>query len=182
MTDDPGSATATAARSARRTTVRATSSSAEIPRATGEHEVGGISKRPAREVVRSSTASTISGVTRELPGERRSRLPGAVASSAMHTYRSRSTATSTSSSSDPGAASARATPIAAWASSTAPSASGAGESLRTRPPYSRPVVPSSPLPVHTRMGPTLPVAPSGPAPPPPRRGTRKGGEDRPSVA
>jgi hypothetical protein len=63
-------------------------------------------------VVRSSTASTISGVTRELPGERRSRLPGAVASSAMHTYRSRSTATSTSSSSDPGAASARATPIA----------------------------------------------------------------------
>ena len=42
-------------------------------------------------------------------------------------------------------ASARANPMAAWASSTVPVMCMRAESLATRPPKSRPVVPSSPV-------------------------------------
>src|SRR3954451_17172968 len=47
--------------------------------------------------------------------------------------------------------STRAMPSAATASSTAPYASVRGSALETRPPYRRPVVPSSPLPVATAL-------------------------------
>ncbi len=85
--------------------------------------------------------------TRVWPSVSLSWEAGSVASSAMSTHRSRHTWVSARSSSPPRSASERATPITAWASSTAPVARGWGESLGTRPPNRSPVVPSSPLPV-----------------------------------
>ena len=85
----------------------------------------------------------MAAVTRVRPSTSLGRFSGAVANSAMSTHRSRWTSTRMAASL--GRATALATPMAAWASSTSPQAAGAGWSLATRPPKSRPVVPSSPV-------------------------------------
>ena len=107
-----------------------------------------------------ATASTMAADTRVWPSVSLWWFSGSVASSPMSTHRSRHAWVSWRSSSPPGSHSERATPMTAWASSTAPTARGWAESLGTRPPNSSPVVPSSPLPVYSRVTVrTLPLCP-----------------------
>ena len=128
-------AAATACRSARRTTVRATSSAAATRFSPGQHELGG--RLVARgDVVddRLERVDHLVGGERDAGRRACARFSGAVASSAPTTNSSRCSRTRSSSSSEPRSASARASPSAETASSTAPYASGPGESLPTRPP------------------------------------------------
>ena len=105
----------------------------------------GMSNRAMRSSTFASRAPTISAVTRDFPASSFGRLDSSVATSAMRTHRSRSSRVNRRSSSESGTASARAIPIMAWASSTAPLISMTAESFRTRPPKRSPVVPSSPV-------------------------------------
>ena len=87
----------------------------------------------------------MSGVTRLEPALSLWWFSGAVATSAIRTYRSRASAVRRSWASEPAGTSARASPMDAWASSMTPFSSICGESFRARPPKSNPVVPSSPV-------------------------------------
>jgi len=93
----------------------------------------GASKRSLVVSMASSIAFTISVVSIVVPGSSLLLFSGRVASSAMATYRSRQSIVRSWSSSV-SRAMARARPIAAWASSTAPYAWGSAEALLTLPP------------------------------------------------
>lgn len=138
-------------RSARRTTARATSATAETRLCPGTAKSFGISKRDEMSSIASSRSPTIAPVIR---GPDRGRS-GLVASSVIASHSSRDTRTRTPSTSEPGSTSVRSSPMNAWASSTAPYALGRTESFATRPPPQSTVVPASPFRVYTFMVPAL---------------------------
>lgn len=84
-TNEPSTGSATANRSARRTTVRARSSPAATRFSPGTVKSLGMSKRARRSSIPASRAATISAVTRVDPAVSLARFSGAVATSAIST-------------------------------------------------------------------------------------------------
>lgn len=133
-TCDGGGAAARDCTSARRTTVRATSSHAATRFPPGTTNSVGGSNRAERASITVSSRVTIDGSTHVLPGSSLERFSGNVASSVINTHKSLIRGIKRDSTSDPAPASARTTPRTACASSTIPYALGSTLSFATRPP------------------------------------------------
>ena len=117
------------------------------PVGSGDHEVGG-HLDPVDEIVDAPLegSSTISAVTRVVPGLSFDRLDGSVATSAISTYRSRSSAVSSWSNSESGLGLGPGQPHGRLRLvDRAGDLHDRRRPCATRPPNSRPVVPSSPV-------------------------------------